>query len=44
MISKVVGLLAFAALQASAQEKPEPKLINLNVVAIAITGASLLTI
>jgi len=28
MISKVLGLLAFAALQASAQEKPEPKLIT----------------
>jgi VWFA-related protein len=37
-ISKVLGLLAFAALQASGQEKPEPKLINLNVVAVGNRG------
>ena len=34
MISKVLGLLSFAALHPSAQERPEPKLIKLNVVAV----------
>jgi VWFA-related protein len=37
-IPRVLGLLAFAALQASGQEKPEPRLVNLNVVAVDNKG------